>query len=83
LVFVVLFIMDSALGRSPYSVDYYIERLFPKWTLVAESASPAVLAQEPASLPWSTQIPIIVGLVIFLLVILALITATINLAPPA
>ena len=82
LVFVALIVLDSAVGRSPYSVDYYIERAFPQWRLVAEWASPEVLAQEPAMLPWSTQIPIIIGLVIFLLVILILITATINLAPP-
>jgi nitrite reductase (NO-forming) len=82
LVFVALIVLDSAVGRSPYSVDYYIERAIPNWRLVAEWASPQVLAQEPAMLPWSTQIPIIIGLVIFLLVILFLITATINLAPP-
>ena len=83
LVFVALIALDSALGRSPYSVDYYIERAIPNWRLLAEWASPEVLAQEPAMLPWSTQIPIIIGLVIFLLVILILITATINLAPPS
>jgi nitrite reductase (NO-forming) len=83
LVFVALIALDSALGRSPYSVDYYIERAIPNWRLVAEWASPEVLAQEPAMLPWSTQIPIIIGLVIFLLIILILITATINLAPPS
>ena len=83
LVFVALIVLDSAVGRSPYSVDYYIEHAFPQWRLVAEWASPEVLAQEPAMLPWSTQIPIIVGLVIFLLVVLVLITAAINLAPPS
>ncbi len=83
LVFVAFIVLDSALGRSPYSVDYYIERIFPSWHHVAEWASPQVLAREPASLPWSTQIPIIIGLVIFLLVVLALLTATINLAPPS
>ena|SRR5271157_2274007 len=82
LVFVALIVLDSAVGRSPYSVDYHIERAFPQWRQVAEWASPAVLAQEPNSLPWSTQIPIIIGLVIFLLIVLALLTATINLAPP-
>ena len=83
LVFVALIVLDSAVGRSPYSVDYYIERAFPQWRLVAEWASPEVLAQEPAMLPWSTQIPIIIGLVIFLLIVLALLTATINMAPPS
>jgi nitrite reductase (NO-forming) len=83
LVFVSLIVIDSALGRSPYSVDYYIERIFPRWERVAELAAPAVLAREPASLPWATQIPIIVGLVIFLLVILAILTDTLNLAVPS
>jgi nitrite reductase (NO-forming) len=82
LVFVSLIVIDSALGRSPYSVDYYIERRFPKWRLVAELAPPAVLAQEPARLPWATQIPIIIAVLIFLLLILAILTDTLNLAAP-
>ena len=83
LVFVALIVIDSALGRSPYSVDYYIERAFPNWRKIAEWASPDILAQEPAMLPWSEQIPIIIGLVLILLGTLALLTATINSAPPS
>lgn len=83
LVFVALIVIDIALGRSPYSVDYYIEQAVPSWRRIAESASPEILAQEPAMLPWSKQIPIIIGLVIILLIAFALLTATINAAPPS
>ena len=80
LVFVALIVIDSALGRSPYSVDYYIERAFPNWRRIAEWGSPEVLAQEPPVLPWSIQIPIIAGLVIILLIAFILLTAAINTA---
>ena len=80
-VFVALIVIDSAMGRSPYSVDYYIERARPNWRIFAEWGSPEVLAQEPPMLPWSIQIPIIVGLVVILLIAFFLLTAAIDTAP--
>jgi nitrite reductase (NO-forming) len=83
LVFVAFIVIDSALGRSPYSVDYYIEHRLPSWKVIAEWGSAEVLEKEAPMLSWSTQFPIIVGIVVILLITLALLTAAINTAPPA
>lgn len=72
-VFVALIVIDYALGRSPYSVDFYIERKFPKWARFSEWAPADVLAKEPRFLPWKIQTPIIIGIVILLAIFLAII----------
>ncbi len=64
LVFATLWLCDRAVGRTPYSVDYYLERRWPRWQRFAESASSDILAREPAMLPWSEQGVAIAGIVI-------------------
>ena len=55
LVFVALWLCDRALGRTPYSVDFYLGRRWRRWQSVSESASPEVRALAPPKLPWSEQ----------------------------
>src|SRR5690606_16505169 len=38
LLFAALLIFERVLGRTPYSVDYYIEERYPRWRRVAEFA---------------------------------------------
>jgi nitrite reductase (NO-forming) len=73
LVFGALIVMDYALGRSPYSVDFYLEKKFPFWRKIVEWAPEPILEQEPRYLPWRIQIVIIIGMVIMLAVFLAII----------
>jgi nitrite reductase (NO-forming) len=80
LVFVALLVMDHVLGRSPYSVDFYLEKRFPVWRHVAEWAPAQVLEQEPRRLPWNIQIVAIVAVVILLAVSLAIVTSELNAA---
>jgi nitrite reductase (NO-forming) len=76
--FIALIVMDYVLGRSPYSVDYYLEKRLPSWRFVAEWATPKILAQEPRRLPWSVQIITIIGLVIMLVSFLVILTSELN-----
>ncbi|MCC7105359.1 MAG: multicopper oxidase domain-containing protein, partial [Chloroflexi bacterium] len=54
---------DRTLGRTPYSLDYYLERKWPTWRRVAEMASPSLLDRQPPRLPWSEQGVAIAGIV--------------------
>ena len=80
LLFVTLLIMDHILGRSPYSMDYYLESKFPAWRHVAEWAPQQILDQEPRRLSWNIQILTIIGIVVMLLVFLPIIGSELNAA---
>ena len=81
--FLALIVLDYIIGRSPYSIDFYLERKFPFWHRIAEWAPADVLANEPRYLSWRIQIPIIVALIIMLAVFLLLIQSQIKSAPPS
>ncbi len=80
LVFGTLIVMDYVLGRSPYSVDFYLEKRFPFWRKIVEWAPEPVLQQEPRHLPWRIQIVAIIGMVILLAIFLAIITSELHAA---
>jgi nitrite reductase (NO-forming) len=80
LVFVTLIVMDHSLGRSPYSLDYYLERLFPAWRHMAEWAPPQILALEPRRLSKAIQIIAAIGILVLLLVFLVIIGSEMNAA---
>ena len=82
LMFGTLIIIDYALGRSPYSVDFYIGRRFPAWKSIVEWAPADVVAQEPKYLSWNIQIVTIIALVILLVVFVSILTSELN-APAA
>lgn len=82
-VFLALILIDYLKGRAPYSVDFYIEKVFPGWTKVAEWAPAETLKQEPAYLPWSYQIITIIGLIVMLVVFLAILSSELRNAPPS
>ncbi len=82
-VFLALIEISRLKGKSPYSVDFYIEKKFPGWTRVAEWASPETLEREPIYLPWRYQIITILGLVVMLAVFLFILVSELRSAPPA
>ncbi|MDD2921152.1 MAG: hypothetical protein PHQ36_02605 [Anaerolineales bacterium] len=75
-----LIVMDHILGRSPYSADYYIEKLFPTWRHVAEWAPAQVLEQESRRLSQVIQVITVIGILIVLLVFLTIIGSEMNAA---
>ncbi len=64
LLFAALLIFERVLGRTPYSVDYYIERRYPGWRKVAEWAPQGVLEHPPARLSWPIQGAAILGILL-------------------
>jgi len=83
LMFGTLIIIDYVIGRSPYSVDFYIGKRFPAWQRLVEWAPAPVLEQEHPYLPWRIQIVAIIVIVIILAAFLTVITSEINAAPAA
>jgi nitrite reductase (NO-forming) len=80
LVFASLFVMDHILGRSPYSLDYYLERIIPAWRHMAESAPPQILDQEPRRLSRTIQVVTFIGIVVMLFILLFIIRSELNAA---
>jgi nitrite reductase (NO-forming) len=70
LLFTALGVFDRTLGRTPYSLDYYLGGRWPRWQSVAEWAPPSLREHTPARLSWLEQaaaIIAIVGAFVFLL----------------
>jgi len=55
LVFLALIVFDRLEGRTPYSVDYYLEERWPRWARWAEWAPRDIVVRTPPRLPWSEQ----------------------------
>jgi nitrite reductase (NO-forming) len=55
LMFIALGVFDRTLGRTPYSLDYYLGRRWPRWQRVAEWAPPSVRERTPPRLSWLEQ----------------------------
>jgi nitrite reductase (NO-forming) len=70
LIFIALIGINARGGRSPYSVDYFIEKRWPGWRRVAEWGGPDTLAQEPVVLPWRMQVPAVLGVVLLLVLLI-------------
>ncbi len=81
--FLALLVMQHVLGRSPYSVDNYIEKAVPAWKAVAESAPRDRLEEEPPRLSWNTQVLIILLLLLMLLIFLSILGSEMRMNPPA
>lgn len=55
LLFIALILLDRLTGRTPYSLDNYLERRFPAWIRIAEWAPSEKLTAAPRSIPWTSQ----------------------------
>jgi nitrite reductase (NO-forming) len=83
LIFVALIGINARGGRSPYSVDYYLEKRWPGWRRVAEWGGTKILAQEPAVLPWRLQVPAILGVVVLLALLVLGLQSALNVRSPS
>jgi nitrite reductase (NO-forming) len=83
LIFVALIGIDSLGGRSPYSLDYFIERRWPRWRRIAEWSNDRTLAQEPEKLPWRLQIPAMLGVVLLVVFLIAGLHSSMHVKAPS
>ncbi len=83
LIFVALIAINSRSGRSPYSLDYFIERRYPGWRRYAEFGSADALASEPERLPWRIQIFAMVGVMLLVVMLIAGLHSTLNVRSPS
>ncbi|MCX7515169.1 multicopper oxidase domain-containing protein [Frateuria hangzhouensis] len=81
LVFIALSVINSGSGPSPYSLDYYIERSWPRWRRVSEwrtDVPPA--AVHPVS--WRVQAPALIGIAVLVFFLVAGLHSSLNVRPP-
>ncbi len=82
LIFVALIAINTR-GRSPYSLDYFIEKRWPRWHRVAEWSSDEALAQEPPRLPWRVQILAMLGIALLVAVLIAGLHSSMHVKSPS
>ncbi|MGH8190964.1 MAG: multicopper oxidase domain-containing protein [Rhodanobacteraceae bacterium] len=85
LIFIALIGIDSRGGRSPYSIDYYLERRWPGWRRVAEWSSEETLAHETPAviLPWRLQIPAILGVAVLVALLILGLQSALHVRSPS
>jgi nitrite reductase (NO-forming) len=82
LIFAALIGIDNREGRSPYSLDYFVERRWPRWRRFAEWGRGPALEREPQSLPWVVQIPAIAGIAVLVIFLIGGLKSSFNVKPP-
>ncbi|MEO5829771.1 MAG: multicopper oxidase domain-containing protein [Rhodanobacter sp.] len=83
LIFVALIAINTRGGRSPYSLDYFIEKRWPRWRRVAEWGSRKTLAQEPQRLPLGVQIPAMLGVLLLLVFLIGGLHSSMDVKSPS
>ncbi|WEN15187.1 multicopper oxidase domain-containing protein [Rhodanobacter sp. AS-Z3] len=83
LIFVALIAINTRGGRSPYSLDYFIEKRWPRWRRVAEWGSSETLAQEPQRLPMGVQIPAMLGVLVLLVFLIGGLHSSMDVQSPS
>ncbi|HZS17116.1 MAG TPA: multicopper oxidase domain-containing protein [Candidatus Udaeobacter sp.] len=81
LIFVAAAVFERLLGPTPYSLDYYIAQLFPKWRVVAEWA-PQTSPRTTPVFDWDHQMGAIGAIVVVLAVALCTLASATSTAPP-
>jgi nitrite reductase (NO-forming) len=81
LVFVALIVLNRVEGRTPYSLDYYIERRLPAWGHLAEWAPSRLLERIPPRLPWSEQAAAIASIVLAMVLFLGSLQSALSASP--
>lgn len=81
-VFALLILAEHSLGKTPYSLDYYIENDHPVWRRFAELAPEDILKSKPQRLPWSAQAAAMAALALALIFFLGSLQSALG-APPA
>ncbi|HTM28997.1 MAG TPA: nitrite reductase, partial [Rhodanobacter sp.] len=77
LIFAALIVINLRSGPSPYSLDYLIERRWPRWRRFADWNDKLPLA-EVRPLPWRVQGPALAGVLILVALLLAGLHSALN-----
>ena len=82
LIFIALIAINYRGGTSPYSIDYLIERRWPKWRRIAEWSAPGDtrVAAQPVS--WRIQGPVLIGIAVLAFFLIAGFYSTLNVKAP-
>ncbi|MEO6799999.1 MAG: multicopper oxidase domain-containing protein [Rhodanobacter sp.] len=83
LIFVALIAINVRSGRSPYSLDYFIEKRWPRWRRIAEWGSAETLAQEPQRLPLGVQIPAMLGVALLVILLIGGLHSSLDVKSPS
>ncbi|MEY2151234.1 multicopper oxidase domain-containing protein [Rhodanobacter sp. 115] len=82
LIFVALIAINTH-GRNPYSLDFLIEKRWPRWRRIAEWSSDEAMVQEPQRLPLGVQIPAMLGILVLLVFLIGGLHSTLNVRSPS
>lgn len=81
LIFAVLIAINTRSATSPYSIDYYIESVWPRWGLIAEWRV-GKSARSPQPVSWAIQLPILAGVVAVTFFLIAGLQSSMNVNAP-
>jgi nitrite reductase (NO-forming) len=81
LVFLAAALFEHLLGPNPYSVDYYLERLYPRWASWIELA-PKRSTQPPLALDWDHQLGVIGAIIVIVVFTLCTLGSARSVLPP-
>ncbi len=81
IIFVALIGFARLLGRTPYSLDYYIERRSPGWYRIAEFGPSQLLNAIPPRLPWSVQGGAIAAILVAVILLFGSLQSAMGAAP--
>src|SRR5690625_1433059 len=81
LIFAVLIAINTRSATSPYSIDYYIESVWPRWGLIAEWRVDKS-ARSPQPVSWAIQLPILAGVVAVTFFLIAGLQSSMNVNAP-
>jgi nitrite reductase (NO-forming) len=73
-------IFISRTGPSPYSLDYHIEQVWPRWALIAEWRD-ARVPPTVSSVSWRVQTPALVGIALLVLFLVAGLHSSLHVSP--
>ncbi|WHZ20789.1 MAG: Multicopper oxidase [Rhodanobacteraceae bacterium] len=83
LIFIALIGLDYRAGFVPYSLDYLIERRWPKWRLISEWSRDTTPVRAPAVLPWRVQVPALLAVAVLLALLIAGLHSSFNVKSPS
>jgi nitrite reductase (NO-forming) len=82
LLFAGLIVIDRKEGKSPYSLDFYLERRWPSWRRFSEWAGAETLEAEPRPMPWGQQALAMLAIALVLLFLIGGLESSTNVKPP-
>jgi nitrite reductase (NO-forming) len=81
LVFITAALFEHLLGPNPYSVDYYLERVYPRWASLVEWG-PKRSARSPPALDWDHQLAVIGAIICIVAFALSTLGSARTVLPP-